>query len=101
IWDTIRDSNGSDSRVLNTQETEAAKEKLAAIRQAFQNWVWQDAERADRLVRLYNDTYNNLVPRTFNGDHLRLPGASTVITLREHQKRVIWRIIAAGSTYIA
>jgi N12 class adenine-specific DNA methylase len=101
IWDTVRDSNGNDTRVLNTQETEAAKEKLAAIRQAFQNWVWQDAERADRLVRLYNDTYNNLVPRTFNGAHLKLPGASTVIALREHQKRVIWRIIAAGSTYIA
>jgi N12 class adenine-specific DNA methylase/adenine-specific DNA methylase len=101
IWDSVRDAEGNERRELNTQETEAAKEKLAAIRQAFQNWVWQDAERADRLVRLYNDTYNNLVPRTFNGDHLRLPGASTVITLREHQKRVIWRIIAAGSTYIA
>ncbi|MBB2164558.1 DEAD/DEAH box helicase family protein [Gluconacetobacter sp. 1b LMG 1731] len=100
IYDTWTDQDG-EHRVLNTQETEAAKEKLAAIRSAFSTWVWQDAERADRLVRLYNDTYNNLVARKFDGAHLRLPGASTTIRLREHQKRVIWRIIATGGTYIA
>lgn len=101
IWDHWRDDNGNDRRELNTQETEAAKEKLAAIRRAFETWVWQDADRSDRLVKLYNDTYNNLVPRAFDGSHLRLPGASSAITLRVHQKRVIWRIIAAGRTYMA
>ncbi|MBB2157912.1 DEAD/DEAH box helicase family protein [Gluconacetobacter diazotrophicus] len=100
IYDIWRDHNG-EHRVLNTQETEAAKEKLAAIKTAFSTWVWQDAERADRLVTLYNATYNNLVPRQFDGTHLHLPGASSAVRLRDHQKRVIWRIIATGGTYIA
>jgi len=100
IWDVWRDADG-EHRELNTQQTEAAKEKLAAIKTAFSTWVWQDSDRAERLVRLYNDTYNNLVPRAFDGAHLQLPGASTAITLRAHQKRVIWRIIASGSTYMA
>ncbi|MCE2576716.1 methyltransferase [Komagataeibacter sp. FNDCR2] len=100
IWDVWRDENG-EHRELNTKETEAAKEKLAAIRQAFHNWVWNDPDRSERLVRHYNDVYNNLVPRRFDGAHLTLPGASSVISLRAHQKRVIWRIIAAGSTYMA
>ncbi|WP_196767390.1 DEAD/DEAH box helicase family protein, partial [Acetobacter pasteurianus] len=101
IWDHWRDENGNDRRELNTQETEAAKEKLAAIKSAFEKWVWGDPERSDRLVKLYNETYNNLVPRAFDGSHLRLPGASSVITLRAHQKRVVWRIIASGRTYMA
>ncbi|AOW50909.1 DEAD/DEAH box helicase family protein [Acetobacter ascendens] len=101
IWDHWRDENGNDRRELNTQETEAAKEKLAAIKSAFEKWVWQDPDRSDRLVKLYNETYNNLVPRAFDGSHLRLPGASSTITLRAHQKRVVWRIIASGRTYMA
>src|SRR3546814_2695020 len=75
--------------------------KLAAIKSTFETWVWLDSERADRLVRIYNDAYNNLVPRAFNGQHLKLPGASTTIRMRDHQKRVVWRIIASGSTYVA
>ncbi|GBR54768.1 DNA methylase [Neokomagataea thailandica NBRC 106555] len=101
IFDTIRDPEGGERRVLNARETEAAKEKLMALREAFSQWVWEDGERAQRLVRLYNDTYNNLVPRQFDGRHLQLPGASSVIRLRDHQKRVVWRIITAGSTYMA
>ncbi|GBQ21546.1 DNA methylase [Acetobacter estunensis NRIC 0472] len=101
IWDHWKDENGNDRRTLNTQQTEAAKEKLGAIRRAFETWVWQDADRSDRLVKLYNETYNNLVPRAFDGSHLRLPGASSAITLRPHQKRVIWRIVASGNTYMA
>ncbi|QAY80482.1 helicase-related protein [Sphingosinicella sp. BN140058] len=100
IWDVWRDSEG-EHRELNVKETEAAKEKLAAIRSAFEKWVWQDSDRADRLVRTYNDLYNNLVIRQFDGRHLTLPGASNTIQLRDHQKRAIWRVIAAGSTYIA
>ncbi|MBO1360263.1 lactate dehydrogenase [Acetobacter sacchari] len=101
IWDTDVNEKGNEVRVLNTKETEAAKEKLAAIKSAFSNWVWRDADRADRLLKLYNETYNNLVSRKFDGSHLRLPGASTAITLRGHQKRVVWRIIATGNTYMA
>jgi N12 class adenine-specific DNA methylase len=70
--------DGREMRQLNAEDTEAAKEKLGKIKAAFQNWIWTDAER-----------------------HLSLPGASTVIKFYPHQKRVIWRVIAAGSTYIA
>ena len=100
IYDTIIE-DGVEKRVLNPEATEAAKEKLAKIRDAFTAWVWTDPDRTDRLSRLYNDGFNNLVPRHFDGRHLTLPGASGVIRLYEHQKRVIWRVIAAGSSYIA
>src|SRR5208283_2944204 len=93
--------DGQEKRVLNAADTEAAKEKLQKIKTAFERWVWTDPDRADRLSRLYNDQFNNLVPRHFDGSHLQLPGASNVITLRAHQRRVIWRIISAGQTYIA
>ena len=93
--------DGSERRVLNEEATEAAKEKLNKIKTAFSQWVWIDPDRADRLSRLYNDRFNNLVPRHFNGDHLTLPGVSTTIRLYDHQKRVIWRVITAGSTYMA
>ena len=93
--------DGVQKRVLNAADTEAAKEKLAAIKQAFEKWVWKDPERTDRLTRIYNDQFNNLIPRHFDGSHLQLPGASGVINFHPHQKRVIWRIIATGSTYIA
>jgi len=100
IYDVWRDENG-EHRELNTAATEAAKEKLASIRLAFSTWVWSEGERAERLVRAYNEEYNNLVPRHFDGAHLCLPGASQAISLRPHQKRVIWRIIASGNTYMA
>jgi N12 class adenine-specific DNA methylase len=101
IYDIIREADGTERRELNTTDTEAAKEKLAAIKSTFETWVWQESDRADRLVRIYNDAFNNLVPRAFNGKHLKLPGASTTIRMRDHQKRVVWRIVAAGSTYVA
>ncbi len=63
--------------------------------------MWTDPDRTDRLARLYNDRFNNLVPRAFDGSHLLLPGASGVITLRAHQKRAIWRIVCTGNTYLA
>ncbi|MGC8477951.1 MAG: lactate dehydrogenase, partial [Acetobacteraceae bacterium] len=100
IFDTVVE-DGVEKRILNSEATEAAKEKLARIKAAFSDWVWTDPDRTDRLARLYNDRFNNLVPRRFDGRHLTLPGASGIIRLYEHQKRVIWRIIAAGSTYIA
>ena len=100
IFDTIVE-DGVEKRVLNSEATEAAKEKLARIKDAFTAWVWTDPDRTDRLARLYNDRFNNLVPRRFDGRHLTLPGASSIIRLYDHQKRVIWRIVASGSTYIA
>ena len=100
IFDTVRDGE-TERRVLNTVETEAAKEKLAKIKTAFQSWIWSDPDRTDRLARVYNDTFNNIAPRAFNGDHLQLPGASGAFSLYGHQKRGIWRVISAGSTYLA
>ncbi|MUZ66346.1 helicase-related protein [Agrobacterium vitis] len=100
IFDTVRDGE-TERRVLNTVETEAAKEKLAKIKTAFQSWIWSDPDRTDRLARVYNDTFNNIAPRSFNGDHLQLPGASGAFSLYGHQKRGIWRIISAGATYLA
>ncbi|WP_026622766.1 N12 class adenine-specific DNA methylase/adenine-specific DNA methylase (plasmid) [Ensifer sp. WSM1721] len=100
IFDTVRDGD-SERRVLNVVDTEAAKEKLTKIKTAFQTWVWSDPDRTDRLARVYNDRFNNIAPRKFDGAHLKLPGASTAFTLYPHQKRGIWRIIASGSTYLA
>jgi len=101
IYDTIRNDDGSTREELNVEATEAAREKLAKIKSSFQDWIWRDADRAMGLVRLYNDGYNNLAPRHFDGSHLTLPGASLAFHLYEHQKRAIWRILTSGSTYLA
>ncbi|MFG1250203.1 lactate dehydrogenase [Xanthobacter flavus] len=100
IFDIVKDGE-SERRVLNVVDTEAAKEKLTKIKAAFQKWIWSDPDRTDRLARVYNDRFNNIAPRAFNGDHLQLPGASGAFSLYGHQKRVIWRIISSGSTYVA
>ncbi|ODT14579.1 MAG: lactate dehydrogenase [Kaistia sp. SCN 65-12] len=100
IFDIVKDGD-SERRILNVVDTEAAKEKLTKIKTAFQTWIWSDPDRTDRLARVYNDRFNNIAPRKFNGDHLQLPGASGAFSLYGHQKRGIWRIISAGSTYLA
>jgi N12 class adenine-specific DNA methylase/adenine-specific DNA methylase len=100
IFDTIKDGD-SERRVLNVVDTEAAKAKLQKIKDAFQRWIWSDPDRTDRLARVYNDRFNNIAPRAFDGSHLKLPGASGAFVLYGHQKRGIWRIVSAGSTYLA
>ncbi len=106
-WGTSRRHAGElladalNSRVLNVVDTEAARDKLQRIKQAFQDWVWTDPDRTDRLARDYNDRFNNIAPRKFDGSHLKLSGASGAFVLYGHQKRGIWRIIADGSTYLA
>lgn len=100
IFDMIKEGD-SERRVLNVVDTEAAKTKLQKIKDAFQRWIWSDPDRTDRLARVYNDRFNNIAPRAFDGSHLQLPGASGAIDLYGHQKRGIWRIIASGSTYLA
>ncbi|MBB5278207.1 N12 class adenine-specific DNA methylase/adenine-specific DNA methylase [Rhizobium rosettiformans] len=100
IFDVFRDADG-ERRVLNVVDTEAARDKLQRIKQAFQDWVWTDPDRTDRLARDYNDRFNNIAPRKFDGSHLKLPGACCALVLYGHQKRGIWRIIADGSTYLA
>ncbi|PZU74754.1 MAG: lactate dehydrogenase [Rhizobium sp.] len=100
IFDTIKDVGG-ERRIFNVIDTEAARDKLQKIKEAFQKWVWTDPDRTDRLARIYNDRFNNIAPRAFDGSHLKLPGASAAFRLYSHQKRGIWRIISAGSTYLA
>ena len=100
IFDTIKEVGG-ERRVLNVVDTEAAREKLQKIKSEFERWVWIDADRTDRLAGVYNERFNNLAPRKFDGSHLQLPGASAAFTLYAHQKRGIWRIIADGATYLA
>lgn len=100
IFDTVKDGD-SERRVLNIVDTEAAKSKLSRIKDEFQRWIWSNPDRTDRLARVYNDRFNNIAPRSFDGSHLKLPGASGAFVLYGHQKRGIWRIISAGSTYLA
>ncbi len=100
IFDVFKDIDG-ERRVLNVVDTEAARDKLQRIKQAFQDWVWPAPDRTDRLARDYNDRFNNIAPRKFDGSHLKLPGASGAFVLYGHQRRGIWRIIADGSTYLA
>lgn len=87
--------------VFDAAGTEAANQKLDALREAFGNWVWKDAERTDSLVRIYNDTFNTTVPRSFDGRHLTLPGSSKALSVFDHVKRGAWRIIQRGNTYLA
>ncbi|MBP1884924.1 hypothetical protein J2Z50_003214 [Ensifer mexicanus] len=96
----FKDADG-ERRVLNVVDTEAARDRLQKIKLAFQNWIWTDPDRTDRLARVYNDRFNNIAPRRFDGSHLKLPGASGAFVLYRHQKRGIWRIISSGSTYLA
>src|SRR5208282_3410267 len=100
IYDTI--SHGDrEERVVNQEATMAAREKQKLIKERFRSWVFADPQRTERLVRLYNDTYNNLRPRLFDGSHLDFPGMNQNITLRQHQKDAVWRGMSSGNTLLA
>jgi N12 class adenine-specific DNA methylase/predicted O-methyltransferase YrrM len=86
--------------VVNAQSTEAAREKQERIKERFAKWIWSDDERRERLVRLYNDTFNHSRVRTFNGEHLTLPGASAAVQLHIHQKSGVWRILQTPNTLL-
>ncbi|MFO0901204.1 MAG: DEAD/DEAH box helicase family protein [Pirellulales bacterium] len=100
IYDTIAGPNG-DERVVNQEDTLAAREKQKLLKERFQTWIFQDPERTERLVRLYNDTYNNLRPRHFDGAHLDYPGMNQAIRLRPHQNDAVWRGMSSGNTLLA
>lgn len=97
IYDTYKE-DGKEKKVKNIQETLAANEKKQMLNSRFREWIWQNEERADRLGRIYNDRYNNIVLRQYDGSHLSLPGMNENIKLRDHQKNVIWRILQSGNT---
>jgi N12 class adenine-specific DNA methylase/predicted RNA methylase len=100
IYDTIQGANGEE-RVVNQEATLAAREKQKLIKEKFKSWVFAEPERTERLVRTYNDTYNNLRPRLFDGSHLDFPGMSSGLTLNPHQKDAIWRGMSSGNTLLA
>ncbi|MCI0748779.1 MAG: DEAD/DEAH box helicase family protein [Verrucomicrobia subdivision 3 bacterium] len=98
---TVYDLDADKKPVVNAQATEAAREKQERIKERFKEWVWSDDSRRERLCRLYNDTFNHTRIRTFNGEHLTLPGASSAIQLHLHQKAGIWRILQTPNTLLA
>ena len=93
---TVYDTDYDNKRVINQGETIAAREKQHDLKERFVAWLWEEGARTNRLVRLYNDTMNAIVPRQYDGSHLTLPGYSGVYALHQHQKDAIWRIIASG-----
>jgi N12 class adenine-specific DNA methylase len=95
------DSADPDRRVVNHEETLAAREKQKLIKDRFKQWAFADPDRTERLVRLYNDNFNNLRPRLFDGSHLDFPGMSHAIMLRQHQKDAAWRMMSGGNTLLA
>ncbi len=100
IYDTI--SHGDkEERVVNPDDTLAAREKQKLIKEKFRAWVFADPDRTERLVRIYNDTYNNLRPRLFDGSHLDFPGMNQALTLRPHQADAVWRGMSSGNTLLA
>ena len=90
-----------DKRVVNQEQTLAAREKQKIIKEKFKQWVFTDPDRTERLVRIYNDNFNNLRPRLFDGSHLDFPGMSNVFSLRQHQKDAVWRVMSGGNTLLA
>jgi N12 class adenine-specific DNA methylase len=91
-----------DKRVVNQEQTLAAKEKQKLIKERFREWVFADPDRTERLVRVYNDAFNNLRPRQFDGTHLDFPGISQAAPpLRQHQKDAVWRVMSGGNTLLA
>src|SRR5277367_3731870 len=90
-----------EQRVVNPEATMAAREKQKIIKERFRSWVFTDPQRTERLVRLYNDTYNNLRPRLFDGSHLDYPGMNQTIRLRPHQDDAVWRGMSSGNTLLA
>ena len=101
IFDYIYDENGNKKAVLNQKETMAAQAKQEVIKQAFQDWIWKDPERRNRLVRYYNDTFNSKRPREYDGRHITFGGISLEITLRPHQVNAIAHILYGGNTLLA
>ena len=101
IFDYVYDEHNNKKAVLNHKETTAAQAKQEVIKQAFQDWIWKDPERRNRLVRYYNDTFNSIRPREYDGSHITFGGISPEIKLRPHQVNAIAHILYGGNTLLA
>lgn len=102
VWDKKYDSvTGKESRVLNQKETALAQNKQEIIQQKFESWIWQDADRRKKLCRIYNDRFNCLKPREYDGSLLTFPEMNPEISLNPHQKNAVARIVFGGNSLIA
>ena len=102
VWDKKYDSvTGKESRVLNQKETALAQNKQEIIQQKFEAWIWQDADRRKKLCRIYNDRFNCLKPREYDGSLLTFPEMNPEISLNSHQKNAVARIVFGGNSLIA
>ncbi len=101
IYDTVFDENGNKTRVLNKKESAIANAKQEIIKQEFQNWIWKDPARREELTRLYNDKFNSIVPRAFDGSHLNFVGMNPEIKLRTHQLNAVAHILYGNNVLLA
>ena len=101
IFDYVEDADGKKKPVLNKKETAIAQAKQEQIKQAFQDWIWQDPSRRERLCKLYNEKFNSNRPREYDGSHITFNGMNPEIDLREHQKNAVAHILYGGNTLLA
>ena len=101
IFDYVEDIDGSRKPVLNKKETAIAQSKQELIKQGFQEWVWSDPQRRERLCKLYNERFNSIRPREYDGSHIVFSGMNPKITLREHQRNAVAHILYGGNTLLA
>ena len=100
IFDTIYEDN-VEKRVLNKKETAIAQQKQEAIKEVFRDWIWKKPQRRERLTRIYNDRFNAIRPREYDGSHIRFTGMNPEITLRQHQADAVAHILYGGNTLLA
>ena len=101
IFDYVEDADGKKKAVLNAKETAIAQAKQEQIKQGFQDWVWADPQRREKLCRLYNEKFNSTRPREYDGSHIVFSGMNPEIELREHQKNAVAHILYGGNTLLA
>ena len=101
IFDYIEDDEGRKKAVLNSKETQIAQAKQELIKQGFKDWIWNDPDRREKLVRLYNEKFNSIRPREYDGSHIIFSGMNPEIELREHQKNAVAHILYGGNTLLA
>lgn len=101
VFDYIEDEYGNKKPVLNKKETAIAQDRQELIKQKFAEWVWKDIDHRERLCRIYNETFNALRPREYDGRHIRFEGMNPEITLRPHQVNAIAHILYGGNTLLA
>lgn len=101
IIDYVEEADGKKTAVLNKKETAIALSKQELIKQGFQDWIWKDQQRRERLCKIYNEKFNSLRPREYDGSHLVFSGMNPEIQLREHQRNAIAHIIYGGNTLLA